>query len=256
MYSEIQTTGKRSGSVAPYSSASAQPSQMRKTCDGSSLQDVMRLLRFEGSATGACCTHTFRHRCVRSGQSVFTMGAAFDGLYVVRSGTLKSVVTHDDGSDHVIAFHMKGDLLGMDGVCKKQYWCEALALTDCHVVCLPFEQLFSPGRKCDDLEQVLYWAISRQITREQLSYTVSPAARAEVRVARFLLQQSTCFANIGCSPRRFTLTMTRRDIGNYLSMSLETVSRALSMLHHHGMIEIANREVTLLAPDALRAFDG
>ncbi len=256
MYSQIQTAGKRSESNAACSPALSQPWSLRKTCDGSSLQDVMRMLRFEGAATGACCTHIFPHRRMRAGQSVFSMGAAFDGLYVVRSGALKSVVTHHDGSENVIAFHMKGDLLGADGVCKKQHWCEVLALTDCHVVCLPSVQLFSPGRNCDDLEQVLYWAISRQITCEQLSYTVSHAARSDVRVARFLLQQSACFANIGCSPRRFTLTMTRRDIGNYLSMSLETVSRALSMLHHQGMIEIASREVTLLAPEALRAFEG
>jgi CRP/FNR family transcriptional regulator len=229
---------------------------LRKATDGSSLQDVMRLLRFDGSATGAACAHTFRHRRVRSGQSLFAMGEVFNGLYVVRSGTLKSVVTHDDGSDNVIAFHMKGDLLGTDGVCKKQYWCEAVALTDCEVVRLPSEYFFSPDRSSDDMEQVLYWAISREITREQTSYTVSHAARSEVRVARFLLQQSECFSSMGCSPRRFTLTMTRRDIGSYLSVTLETVSRALSLLHHRGMIEISNRDVTLLSPEALRAFDG
>jgi CRP/FNR family transcriptional regulator len=216
----------------------------------------MRLLRFEGSVSGAGSTQIFRHRRVRAGQSVFAMGETFNGLYVVRSGTLKSVVTHDDGSDNVVAFHMKGDLLGSDGVCKKRYWCEAVALTDCEVVRMPAECFFSPGRTCDDIEQVLYWAISREITREQSAYAVSHAARSEVRVARFLLQQSECFAGIGCSPRRFTLTMTRRDIGSYLSVTLETVSRALSLLHHHGMIEISNRDVTLLSPEALRAFDG
>jgi CRP/FNR family transcriptional regulator len=106
------------------------------------------------------------------------------------------------------------------------------------------------------MEQMLYWAISREITREQVSYTVSHAARSEVRVARFLLQLSECFENIACSPRRFTLTMTRRDIGSYLSVTLETVSRALSLLNHRGMIEISNREVTLLSTTALRAFEG
>jgi CRP/FNR family transcriptional regulator len=256
VYPQIQTSGGFSGASTAYLPALSPPAQLRKVADGSSLQDVMRLLRFEGSATGNGCAHTFRHRRVRVGQSVFAMGEAFNGLYVVRSGSLKSVVTHDDGSDNVIGFHMKGDLLGTDGVCKKQYWCEAVALTDCEVVRLPSEYFFSPDRSCDDMEQVLYWAISREITREQTSYTVSHAARSEVRVARFLLQQSECFSNMGCSPRRFTLNMTRRDIGSYLSVTLETVSRALSLLHHRGMIEISNRDVTLLSPEALRAFDG
>jgi CRP/FNR family transcriptional regulator len=239
-----------------FSTALFKPKQLPAAIDGSSLLEVMHLLRFEGHSYAGSCDTLFRHRRVRAGQSVFAMGQTFNGLYVVRSGSLKSVVTHDDGSENVIAFHMKGDLLGTDGVCKKQYWCEAVALTDCEVIRLPSECFFSPGRSCDDMEQMLYWAISREITREQVSYTVSHAARSEVRVARFLLQLSECFESIGCSPRRFTLTMTRRDIGSYLSVTLETVSRALSLLNHQGMIEISNREVTLVSATALRAFEG
>ena len=105
-------------------------------------------------------------------------------------------------------------------------------------------------------QNMLYCAISREVTLEQTAYTVSHAARSEVRVARFLLQQSASFASIGCSPRRFTLTMARRDIGSYLSVALETVSRGLSLLCQLGMIEISNRDITLLSPEALRAFEG
>lgn len=246
-----------SGAIAqPYSPALFQPAPLARAGDHSSLQDVMHLLRYEGPAPAASSGTLFRHRRLRAGQSVFAMGQPFNGLYVVRSGSLKSVVTHDDGSDNVIGFHMRGDLLGTDGMCKKQYWCEAVALTDCEVIRLPSECFFTPGRSNDDMEQMLYWAISREIKREQVSYTVSHAARSEVRVARFLLQLSECFEGIGCSARRFTLTMTRRDIGSYLSVTLETVSRALSLLHHLGIIEIANREVTLASPAALRAYEG
>lgn len=228
----------------------------RQVRESSSLCEVMELLRFEGRPSAAAFNGLFRHRRVRTGQSVFAMGQTFNGLFVVRSGALKSVVTHDDGSDNVIAFHMKGDLLGTDGIYKKQYWCEAVALTDCEVIRLPAENFFSPERTCDDMEQMLYWGISREINREQASYSVSHAARSEVRVARFLLQQSDSFANMGCSPRRFTLTMTRRDIGSYLSVTLETVSRAMSLLNSLGMIEISNRDVTLIDTDALRMYEG
>ena len=216
----------------------------------------MALLHFEGHVSAANSSQLFRHQRVRAGQSVFAMGQTFNGLYVVRTGALKSVVTHDDGNDNVISFHMKSDLLGCDGVYKKQYGCETVALTDCEVIRLPAEEFFLATRNCDEMEHMLYWAISREITREQASYTVSHAPRSEVRVARFLLQQSECFAAMGCSPRRFTLAMTRRDIGSYLSVTLETVSRALSMLHHLGIIEISNRDVTVLLPDALRSYEG
>ena len=224
--------------------------------DWSSLKEVMDLLRFDGRPSTNAYDRMFRRRRVRAGQSVFAMGQPFNGLYVVRLGSLKSVVTHDDGNENVISFSMKGDLLGTDGVCKKHYWCEAVALTDCEVVRLPAEEFFSPGRACDDIERMLYWAISREITKEQANYTVSHAARAEVRVARFLLRQSEGFAEIGCSPRRFTLSMTRRDIGSYLSVTLETVSRALSVLNHQGIIEISNREVTIISPEALKTYEG
>ncbi|WP_158558818.1 Crp/Fnr family transcriptional regulator [Rhodoferax lacus] len=228
----------------------------RHVCESSSLSEVMALLRFDGAPSAAAHNHVFRHQRVRSGQSVFAMGQSFNGLYVVRSGALKSVVMHDDGNDNVISFHMKGDLLGSDGVYKKHYGSEAVALTDCEVIRLPGEDFFSPSRRCDDMEHMLYWAISREITREQMSYTVSHAPRSEVRVARFLLQQSESFAAMGCSPRRFSLTMTRRDIGNYLSVTLETVSRALSLLNHLGIIEISNRDVTLIDTEALRMYEG
>lgn len=251
---QIQTTSTK---VAPvYTPVRTPTPHTHNETDWSSLKEVMDLLRFDGRPSAVGYEHLFRRRRVRAGQSVFAMGQPFNGLYVVRLGALKSVVTHDDGNENVIAFSMKGDLLGTDGVCKKQYWCEAVALTDCEVVRLPAEEFFSPGRACDDIERMLYWAIAREITREQASYTVSHAARAEVRVARFLLQQSESFSDIGCSSRRFTLTMTRRDIGSYLSVTLETVSRALSVLNHQGIIEISNRDVTIKLPEALRAYEG
>jgi CRP/FNR family transcriptional regulator, anaerobic regulatory protein len=255
---QVQTNNSNSlvhGPVA-YLPALQPMRHQRHVCESSSLCEVMALLRFEGSTGMPSRSQVFRHQRVRAGQSVFVMGQPFSGLYVVRSGSLKSVVTHDDGTDNVISFHMKGDLLGCDGVYKKHYGCDAVALTDCEVIRLPAEDFFSLGRSCDAMEHMLYWAISREITREQLSYTVSHAPRSEVRVARFLLQQSEGFAAMGCSPRRFTLSMTRRDIGNYLSVTLETVSRALSMLNHLGIIEISNRDVTLTNMDALRSYEG
>lgn len=224
--------------------------------DTSSLAQVMALLQFEGSPSPVSGHLVFRHRRLRAGQTLHAMGQHFNGLYVVRCGSMKSVVTHDDGNDNVIAFHMKGDMVGCDGIHKKQYCCDVVALTDCEVIRLPAEVFFAPGRSNDDMEQMLYWALSREFSREQTAYAVSHATRSEVRVARFLLHHAEGFARMGCSPRRFTLTMTRRDIGSYLSVTLETVSRALSSLHQLGIIEIANREVTLLAPDALRTYEG
>ena len=239
-----------------YSPVRAPSHHTRVENEWTSMGEVMGILRYDAPSTTQNNSVMFRRRRLRAGQSLFVMGQEFSGLYVVRLGALKSVVTHDDGNEHVISFSMKGDLLGTDGVCKNHYWCEAVALTDCEVIRLPADELFSPIRTNDDMERMLYWAISREISKEQAGYAVSHAAKAEMRVARFLLAQSDRFSEIGCSAHRFTLSMTRRDIGNYLSLTLETVSRALSTLHHIGIVEVANREITIKSRDALRAYEG
>lgn len=228
---------------------------VRKDSSWADLQEVMDLLHFDGQAL-ADDDRLFRRRRLNAEQSLFRMGQPFDGLYVVRMGALKSIVTHDDGNEHVLSFAMRGDLLGTEGISQQHFCSEAVALTDCEVIRLPATSLFSPARHDDALEHLTYWAISREIAKEQTSYTLTQAVRSDVRVAHFLAYESECFAAMGYSPRRFTLPMTRRDIGNYLSITLETVSRALSNLHHLGIIDVLNREITILSPEALRSYEG
>lgn len=154
------------------------------------------------------------------------MGQPYEGLFVVRLGALKTTVTHSDGSEQVRSFSMKGSLLGIDGISNNYHSTEAVALTDCEVILLPESELFLSGCACNELERMTYWAMSREIAKEM---TVN-LARAEVKVARFLTMQSDTFSALGYSPRQFVLPMTRRDIGSYLSLTLETVSRALPAL--------------------------
>jgi CRP/FNR family transcriptional regulator len=151
---------------------------------------------------------------------------------------------------------MQGDLLGAEGACQHHYWCESLALTDCEVIRLPVDAYFSHGRAADGVERMLYWAISREVSRRQSAYAVTHAAKSEVRVARFLIEQSERRLALGYSPRQFTLPMTRRDIGSYLNVTLETVSRALSSLSQLGIIEVANREIAIHSLEALQSYQG
>ena len=218
-------------------------------------QEVVHLLHFTGHLREHDTRSLFRRRQLKAGQSALCMGQTFDGLYVVRLGALKTSMTHLDGTEHVLAFPMKGDLLGFDGVCKNQYLSEVVALTDCELIRLPASELFSPGRSCNDIERMTYWAISREIVQEQTAYALSHSAKSEARVARFLRIQSERFAAMGYSPNRFSLPMTRRDIGNHLNVTLETVSRAFSALDHLGIISVERREVEILSMDALRRFE-
>jgi len=220
----------------------------------SHLQEVMDLMLFHSRDNGFDRTRLFRRIRVRSGQSVFAMGQAFEGLYVVRLGALKTVITHDDGTERVLSFAMRGALLGADGVCKNHYCSDAVALTDCEVIRLPVNELFSRGQLRSELESMAYWAISREVMKVQTALTLSNSPRAQVRVARFLLLQSEGFAAIGYSPWRFCLPMTRRDIGSHLNLTLETVSRTFSILSERGIIGVEKREIAIHHPEKLRTF--
>ena len=222
----------------------------------SSMQEVMDLLRFYPLDDVMSDGYKFPHRRIKAGQSALHMGQPFDGLYVVRFGALKTSITYATGDEHVIAFPMKGDLLGFDGVCENQYLSDVVALKDSDLIKIPSSVLFTPGRACNEIERMAYWAMSREIVHEQTAYSLSHQAKSEARVARFLRIQSERFADMGYSPNRFTLPMSRRDIGNYLSITMETVSRAFSVLDELGVISVVRREIEIHSQDALREIEG
>jgi len=221
----------------------------------SDFQEVLELLQFDGHLGQTHHTRVFQRRRLKAGQIALNMGQPFDGLYVVRFGALKTSMTHVDGAEHALAFPMKGDLIGFDGICKNRYLSEVVALTDCDLIKIPSEVLFSPSRADDDVERLAFWAISREIVQEQTTYALTHSAKADVRVARFLRIQSERFVAMGYSPNQFKLPMTRRDIGNHLNVTLETISRAFSALDKLGIISVERREIKILSLDGLRNFE-
>jgi CRP/FNR family transcriptional regulator len=241
-------------SEARYQSLAQPVLKMESDERWSNFQEVLNLLRFDGHVDELNDTSLFRRRRLKAGQPALRMGQPFDGLYIVRLGALKTSMTHVDGAEHVLAFPMKGDLLGFDGICKNKYLSEVVALTDCDLIRIPDTELFSPGRGCNDMERMAYWAISREIVQEQTTNALTHSAKSEARVARFLRTQSERFSAMGYSPTRFTLPMTRRDIGNHLNVTLETVSRAFSALDNQGIISVERREIHILSLEALRKF--
>lgn len=221
----------------------------------STLQELQDLMQYHGPLQGRSDGELFQRRRLKAGQSALTMGQPFDGLYVVRLGTLKTMINHADGGVHVLAFPMKGSMLGFDGIYKNTYTSDAVALTDCDLIRIPATELFSPGRGNNHLEQMAYWASSREIIQEQDAYSLTRSVKAEARVARFLQTMSQRFAEMGFSPNRFILPMTRRDIGYHLSVTVETVSRAFSALVQQGIISVDFREISILSHDALCSFE-
>ena len=196
----------------------------------------------------------FHRKRVTPGRWVFGSGQKFDNVYLVLSGFLKTLLLDEEGNEQILSFALKGDLLGIDGLHSGVYPSQAVALTDAELIAIPFTELTKLARQHSAIETWLYRAISREMALEHTVVGILGTAGAEVRVARFLVSLSTRFEFLGYSPTQFNLNMTRQEIGSYLGLTLETVSRALSALNDAGLIRINQRAVILKNIEALRSL--
>jgi CRP/FNR family transcriptional regulator len=188
----------------------------------------------------------------KTGQRIHTIGQPFDMLYIVNSGFLKTVLIDEFGNEQVLSFPMKSDMMGVDGIHTRHYSSEAVALSDCDLILLPFRKLAALGRIHIELENMMYGVMSRELVREQAMIGMLGALSAEARVARFLVSLSERFAQMGYSSKLFNLRMTRHEIGSYLGLTLETVSRTLSAFNEVGLISVDQRTIGIKDPDALK----
>lgn len=196
----------------------------------------------------------FQHLKYKPGQRVYTMSQPFESLYVVYSGFLKTVMVDEAGHEQVLGFPMKGDLLGADGIDAGTYQTEVLAQTLCELIVLPYKTLVELGRKMPQLELEILAVMSRELARQQRLLFTLCSLPAEARVARFLSSLSERYAAMGCSSTAFTLRMTRQEIGSYLGLALETVSRVLQALQQAGLIAVDQKEITIRRPEVLQAM--
>jgi len=246
-----ETTTLTATSPVPASSGAAGGWQ-RQAKLWSSLQEVCGLLGIH-ERVGSDDLQ-FQHMQFKAGQRLHTIGQPFDMLFVVNSGFLKTVMIDETGNEQVLAFPMKGDLIGIDGIHSKHYNTETVALTTCEVILVPFKLLSSLGRTNPDVEAAFFGVMSRELIREQGMISAIGALSAEARVARFLASMSDRFSALGYSGTQFNLRMTRQEIGSYLGLTLETVSRTLSAFHAAGLITVEQRSIEIRDIKALRTL--
>ncbi len=196
----------------------------------------------------------FQHVQFKTGQRIHTIGQNFDALYIVHSGFLKTVLIDEFGNEQVLSFPMKGDLFGVDGIHTRRYASEAVALSSCDLILLPFKKLMALGRSHLEFEHAIYSVMSRELVREQGMISMLGALSAEARVARFLVSLSERYAEMGYSSKLFNLRMTRHEIGSYLGLTLETVSRTLSAFNEIGLITVDQRSIGINDCDSLKTL--
>jgi CRP/FNR family transcriptional regulator, anaerobic regulatory protein len=220
----------------------------------STLAQVCQLLQLDVKVQDATFDALFQHRALKPGQQAFTAGETFNALYVVNAGYLKTTLFDCEGSERVVNFPMKGDLLGADGICSDRHASDVMALSDCDLVVIPFKQLLTLGHACQELEHLIYRVVSRQIVQENINLATLGSLRSDARVACFLAIESDRHAALKFSAQSFRLRMTRREIGSYLGLTLETVSRSLSALDSAGLISVDQRDIKILQSDNLRTY--
>ena len=195
-------------------------------------------------------------RPLKRGGYLYRAGGTLQSLYAVRTGFLKSSVLHDDGREQVVGFHMMGELVGMDAIGGGKYVSDAIALEDTEVCEIPFGELENLSRDLPALQQHFHRIMSREIARDYGVMLLLGSMRAEERLAAFLLNLSQRFVARGYSPAKFILRMTREEIGSYLGLKLETVSRTFSHFQSESIIAVQNKNIEIKDPARLRTLMG
>lgn len=189
---------------------------------------------------------------VKRGTALFRAGDAFTSLFAIRSGFFKTCVGTEDGRGQVTGFQMAGEILGLDGIATDFYTCDAIALEDTEVCALPFDRIEEISREVKALQHHVHKIMSREIIREHGVMLLLGNMRAEERLAAFLLNLVQRLHARGFSSCDLVLRMTREEIGSYLGLTLETVSRTFSKLAEDGIITVNQRQVHIQNPAALK----
>ena len=191
-------------------------------------------------------------RKVKRGGTLFRNGESFTSLYAIRTGFFKTCVATEDGRDQVTGFQMAGEIIGLDGIVNERHSCDAVALEDAEVCVMPFDRISDLSREVKALQHHLHRVMSREIVREHGVMLLLGSMRAEERLAAFLLNLVQRLHARGFSQSELVLRMTREEIGSYLGMKLETVSRTFSKFVDDGIIEVKQRYVQIKSTDGLR----
>jgi len=185
------------------------------------------------------------------GAHLYSAGDPFKAIYAVMTGFLKTSTSLENGREHVSGFHMAGELLGFEGIGLGVHTRDAIALEDSKVCVMPYPELEKLAREFPQLQRHLHQMMGREIVRNHGVMLLLSSMRSDVRVAAFLLNLSKRLEARGFSGTHLLLRMTREEIGTYLGLTIETVSRCLSRFDELGLLQVRNRDIEIVDRPAL-----
>jgi len=188
----------------------------------------------------------YTRRNVKQGKDLYRAGDPFSAIYAIRSGFFKSELVLQDGRSQIMGFHMPGEVLGMDGINAGAFACNAVALEDAEVCVIPLSRFEEISHGFFGVAHLLHQIMSREIVREQRMMALLGSNAAEARLAAFLVDLAERFSARGEATSDLKLPMIRKDIGSFLGLKLETVSRLFSKLRDEKLIEVRKKRIRIL----------
>ena len=197
-----------------------------------------------------------RGRPLKKGDYLFRQGDNFSSVFAVRSGALKTFSLSDTGEEQITGFHLPSELVGLSGMDNELYPVSAQALETTSICEIPFDRLDDLSVQLPQLRRQLMRLMSREIRDDQQMMLLLSKKTADERIATFLVNLSARFRARGFSANQFRLSMSRNEIGNYLGLAVETVSRVFTRFQQNGLLEAEGKEVHILNPIELCALAG
>jgi CRP/FNR family transcriptional regulator len=225
---------------------------IKAACSNCNLRELCMPIGFNAEDMQKLDEVVATRRRVKQGDLLFRDGEPFKSLFAIRTGFFKTCVSTSDGREQVTGFQMAGEIIGLDGIVSDHHSCNAVALEDADVCVMPFANVEELSREFPVLQRHVHKIMSREIVRENSMMLLIGNMRSEERLAAFLLNLVQRLHARGFSQSEITLRMSREEIGSYLGMKLETVSRAFSKFSDEGIIEVKQRYVKIVDSDALK----
>jgi CRP/FNR family transcriptional regulator len=229
---------------------------IRAACRNCSLGALCLPMGLSGEDVEKLETVVKRSRPLHRGEHLFRGGEHFHSLFVVKTGSVKTYIPSPEGGEQVLGFHLPGEIVGLDAIDRDSHSCSARVLETSAICEIPFQRLEALAASLPSLQHQLYRLLSKEIVEEAEMLMLLGKRNAEERLAAFLVSMSQRLAKRGLSMTDFHLSMSRHEIGNYLGLAVETVSRLFSRFQEDGLLDVDRKHVRVLKMTALQTLAG
>jgi CRP/FNR family transcriptional regulator len=229
-------------------------SKIKATCSNCSLHELC-LPRGLKIADLEKLEHVVKgSRPIEKGKHIFRAEDPFESIYAVRTGSVKVYIINESGEEQIIGFYFPGEIIGFDAIEHHKHTCSAVTLETTTYCAMPYGKMSDICKEIPEFQNQMFRLLSREISNEnQLLLTINKRS-AEERIATFLISLSSRFRNLGYSAKEYNLPMSRQEIGNYLGLTIETVSRLFTKFQRNGLVKIDRKSISLENLPAIHAI--